>query len=84
MKVSVSNPEGDFYNFHDRSIETRKVLKTSLEQYWKIKLSAGEQVIMRVNPSMVRAADSGLQKDQQQFWQKQWLKDATVFWYKIR
>lgn len=33
MKVSVSNPGGDFYKFLDRSIETRKLLKTSLEQY---------------------------------------------------
>lgn len=62
-KVSVSNPEGDFHNCLD-SIETRKLLKTSLEQCWKIKLSAGEQLIMRVNPSMVRAAGSDLQKNQ--------------------
>lgn len=32
MKVSVSNPGGDFYDFLDRSIETRELLKTSLEQ----------------------------------------------------
>lgn len=33
IKVSVSNPGGDFYNFFDRSIETGKLLKTFLEQY---------------------------------------------------
>lgn len=57
MKVSVSNPGGDFYDFLDRSIETRKLLKTSLEQCKKIKLSVAELSVMRAGPSMGRAAN---------------------------
>lgn len=57
MKVSVSNPGGDFYDFLDRSIETRKLLKTSLEQCKKIKLSVAELSVMRAGPSVGRAAN---------------------------
>lgn len=57
MKVSDSNPGGDFYDFLDRSIETRKLPKTSLDQCKKIKLSAAELSVMRAGPSMGRAAN---------------------------